>query len=73
MKKTQKLKLGLSFMAVFGLFLITSNVSSQTMGGGEGDCKWKRSSCGLFGGTYEACLTNGDGNACTCGDVTRNC
>jgi len=41
--------------------------------GPGGDCKWKRASCGLFQGTYEACLTNGDGSLCSCGDVTRNC
>lgn len=36
-------------------------------------CLWKKQSCGLFQGSYEACLVNGDGMPCTCGDVTRNC
>ena len=37
-------------------------------------CKWKRIDCpGLFTGDYEACLTTGDGNSCSCGEVTRDC
>ncbi|WP_373523930.1 hypothetical protein [Aquiflexum sp.] len=41
---------------------------------GSGACKWKKYTCPGWGGTsYEACLTNGDGNTCTCGEVTRDC
>lgn len=37
-------------------------------------CNWKRASCGLFKGSYEACLVNGDGNQCpSCGSTTRTC
>jgi len=37
-------------------------------------CKWKQYICpGWWGDTYEACLTIGDGNSCTCGQVTRDC
>lgn len=37
-------------------------------------CKWKRLDCSGWGtGSYEACLTIGDGRSCSCGDVTRDC
>ena len=37
-------------------------------------CKWKRIDCPWwFTGDYEACLKNGDGTLCTCGQVTREC
>jgi len=39
----------------------------------DGSCKWKQVSCGVFSGSYEGCLINGDGNACSCGAVTRDC
>ncbi|UJP65952.1 hypothetical protein [Mongoliitalea daihaiensis] len=39
----------------------------------ENQCLWKRQSCGLFQGSFEACLVNGDGMPCSCGEVTRNC
>lgn len=40
----------------------------------EGECKWKIIDCpGLGTGDYEACLENGDGNVCKCGQVTRKC
>jgi hypothetical protein len=43
-------------------------------GGGNGSCKWKRIDCPGWGtGDYEGCLTNGDGNSCTCGAVSRDC
>ncbi len=42
--------------------------------GANGSCKWKIIDCpGLFTGDYEACLVNGDGYSCTCGQVTREC
>jgi len=48
------------------------NIASADIGGGN--CKWKQIDCpGWFNGEYEACLTNGDGNVCTCGNVTRDC
>ena len=37
-------------------------------------CKWSQVSCpGLFGGTREVCLDDGDGNTCICGSTTRPC
>jgi len=38
-------------------------------------CKWKQVRCSgwLWSNTYEACLTNGDGNKCSCGSATRDC
>jgi len=43
-------------------------------GSGNEDCKWKPIDCGGWGGgSYEACLVNGDGFQCTCGAVTREC
>jgi hypothetical protein len=42
--------------------------------GGSGACKWKTIDCPGWGnGNYEACLINGDGYSCICGNVTRNC
>ena len=41
---------------------------------GNFECRWKVYDCpGLNFDTYEACLTNGDGNLCPCGSVTREC
>lgn len=63
---------GISVCAMF--FLNSGQASAQSIGGEDANsCKWKRASCGLFQGTYEACLTNGDGNACEWGAVTRIC
>ena len=37
-------------------------------------CKWKSTDCpGIGTGDYEACLTNGDGNSCSCVTVSRDC
>ncbi|MDR1980567.1 MAG: NVEALA domain-containing protein [Tannerellaceae bacterium] len=48
-------------------------LANETAGGGSG-CKWKLIDCpGLWTGSYEACLVNGDGNSCSCGIVTRDC
>jgi hypothetical protein len=42
--------------------------------GSSGTCKWKNIDCPGWGsGNYEACLVNGDGYSCTCGNVSRNC
>ncbi|TDK48011.1 hypothetical protein [Algoriphagus formosus] len=74
MEKLAKLKIGLAFIALISFTSMSSAVFAQGgLEGPGGDCKWKRASCGLFQGTYEACLTNGDGSLCSCGDVTRNC
>jgi hypothetical protein len=40
---------------------------------GSGDCKWKSLKCNKGTGHYEGCLTNGDGNSCSCGSVSRDC
>jgi hypothetical protein len=37
------------------------------------NCKWKQMKCSKGTGYYEGCLTNGDGNSCTCGSVSRDC
>lgn len=49
-------------------------VESLATSEGGSDCKWKVIDCPGWGnGNYEACLSNGDGNSCTCGQVTREC
>ena len=54
------------------LLMLNVEAISQTEDAGE--CKWKVIDCpGWFTGDYEACLTNGDANPCTCGQVTREC
>lgn len=74
MEKLAKVKIGVAFIALLSITSMLSGLSAQGgLEGPGGDCKWKRASCGLFQGTYEACLTNGDGSLCSCGDVTRNC
>jgi hypothetical protein len=74
MEKLAKLKIVLAFIALGYIMSLPIGASAQGgLEGPGGDCKWKRASCGLFQGTYEACLTNGDGSLCSCGDVTRNC
>lgn len=53
-----------------------SLLSIDALGSGESSsgCKWKVIDCpGLWTGDYEACLSNGDGNSCSCGSVTREC
>ncbi len=41
---------------------------------GNSGCRWKVIDCPGWGnGSYEACLTNGDGSSCSCGSVTREC
>ena len=42
-------------------------------GSGGQACYWKNLKCKDGVNTYEGCLSNGDGNACTCGSVSRNC
>lgn len=49
-------------------------LENAIQGSGNEDCKWKQVDCpGWGGGSYEACLVNGDGLQCTCGAVTREC
>lgn len=37
-------------------------------------CSWEKTSCpGFFGTSREICVTSGNGNSCSCGEVTRNC
>ena len=53
-----------------------NNVSAKksTAEAVEQACKWKATDCpGLGTGDYEACLTNGNGNECKCGSVSREC
>lgn len=50
------------------------NVEAMAQDESSGKCKWKVIDCGGIGtGDYEACLSNGDGNGCTCGSVSRDC
>lgn len=54
--------------------LTADNLEALSQTEGTGGCKWKKVSCsGWFSGSYEACVINGDGNSCTCGQVTREC
>lgn len=71
----------LSFMISFSVLnrdmskILIFDVESLARMEGEGKvCKWQEIDCpGWWSGDYEACVTNGDGNSCSCGDVTRNC
>lgn len=36
-------------------------------------CKWEHDWCGVGKGWREICVVTGDGNTCTCGEVTRDC
>ena len=36
-------------------------------------CQWEQDSCGLFQGSREICVESGNGEVCSCGDVTRKC
>lgn len=41
---------------------------------GGGSCHWKQMDCtNPNNGSYEGCLSNGNGNSCTCGAVSRDC
>ena len=54
--------------------LIADNLEALSKTESAGSCKWKIIDCPYwFTGDYEACLENGDGNSCTCGQVTREC
>jgi len=79
---------GIAVLVIVAVAVWNVNLSSQTKGmsnimlanvealageSSDGSCKWKQVSCGIFSGSYEACLTNGDGNTCSCGTVTRDC
>lgn len=63
------IKFFLGFVAIIALVLLINSNSAQAT-----DCKWKYIDCPGWGtGGYEACLVTGDGNTCTCGEVTRDC
>ena len=54
----------------FGLASVESFADNESGGGFE--CRWLAGRCS--DGTYrEECLSDGDGNTCTCGDVSRKC
>jgi len=71
-----KAKILVAAMAI-GMFAaaLVSTPTQQVVANSEsgGSCKWSKLSCGVFSGSYEACLDNGDGNSCECGKTTRNC
>ena len=53
---------------------LVSSIESLTQEESSTKCKWKVIDCPkLFTGDYEVCVVNGDGYACTCGSVTRDC
>ena len=56
--------------------ILLSNNSASAQGreevGGELTCKWAGQTC-TTGVEREVCLSDGDGNSCTCGTVTRPC
>ena len=70
-KMKKKIFVGLvTLITIIGISLLTFNPKPAQ----ATDCKWKQLDCPGWGtGTYEACLVIGDGNSCTCGEVTRNC
>jgi hypothetical protein len=54
--------------------IYSANMEALAGEGGSGSCKWRLTDCPGWGtGDYEACLDNGDGNSCTCGNTSRNC
>jgi hypothetical protein len=79
--KLVKVAGGVMFAFVFMLNLTlfvqkdnANNISGRKLTAAAADCKWKLTDCPGWGsGDYEACLTNGDGNTCSCGSVSRNC
>lgn len=57
---------------LYSISLLSIEAIAQSESGDN--CKWKLIDCpGLWTGDYEACLTNGDGNSCSCGSVSREC
>ena len=54
--------------------LLQTSIECLTQSESTSGCKWKLTDCPKwFTGDYEACLSNGDGNPCSCGSVTRDC
>ncbi|MDH6342162.1 hypothetical protein M2480_002144 [Parabacteroides sp. PFB2-12] len=47
--------------------------AGESSNNNQNPCKWKHVSCGFFSGSREVCLTDGDGNTCPCGYVSRDC
>lgn len=71
-------------VAAFNLYLSTDteslsdnmllDVEALADNESSGGCKWKIIDCGgIFSDSYEACLVNGDGYSCSCGEITRDC
>lgn len=48
--------------------LALANVEALASGEGSGSCRWSRVQ-DQNGCTYWNCVSNGDGNTCTCGDT----
>lgn len=73
MKKTSKMLIGFCLIIAASFAIITTS-STSANAYLPLECKWKVIDCPGWGsGSYEACLSNGDGNSCNCGDVTREC
>lgn len=80
MKKITKIAFVVAFVAVagYGVYtnqksetmsdLMLANVEALASGEGSGSCKWKRDT-DSHGCPYWNCLSNGNGNSCTCGSV----
>jgi len=58
---------------MFALALVSTPTKPVVAKMLEDRCKWEKARCGMFGGSYEACLEGGNGNSCDCGQRTRDC
>ena len=54
-------------------FIILSGTAANATDGGGAGCKWSAETCPDNTTHREICLSDGDGNTCTCGSVTRSC
>ena len=73
--KNSKRLYGLATLMVAFLFMVGLTFTGNEALAESTECYWKQYDCDQpDGGTYEACLTIGDGNSCSeCGGVTREC
>ena len=55
----------------FGLASVESFADNES--GGGFNCYWHSETCTSGYGSREVCIKGGNGNSCTCGDVTRDC
>ena len=62
----------LASLLTLNLIILSGTSANATDGGGGNTCKWEQQIC-TDQSTREVCITDGDGNTCTCGAVTRHC